>query len=437
MVCKTYSAVLQGMEAVTVQVETDARNGIPHMQMVGALASEAKEARERVRVAIENSGFRLTPKHITINLSPADLRKEGTSFDLAVAISILAAFGFIPEEKTEGCMFVGELSLDGKLNAVPGILPIARRAGKEGFHTLIVPEDNAMEAALQDKVAVYSMKSLFETASFLTSGVRNPPVTPVDFATMIKLGSGKGIEYEYDFKDIIGQEHAKRAMMIAAAGGHHLLMIGPPGSGKTALAQCMPSILPELSYEEMLELSEVYSVTGTLPKDQGFVSERPFRAPHHAATTVALMGGGRYARPGMVSQCHHGVLFLDELTEFRSDVLEALRQPLEEKKVTVARMNAAVTYPAAFQLVAAMNPCPCGYYPNTEKCHCLPYQIRRYTGKLSQPILDRIDILIEIFPVEFEKVRGKRKEMSSAEIRKKCVWQENDRRSALKIRKFD
>jgi len=417
--CKTYSAVLHGLEAVTVQVEADVRNGLPQLQMVGALASEAKEARERVRVAIENSGFRLQPKHITINLSPADLRKEGTSFDLATAVAILAAFGFIPEEQTKGCMFAGELSLDGNLNKVPGILPMAGLAAREGFKKIIVPIGNAVEAALQDGVPVYGMKNLQEVVSFLLEQHNIKPELHMSPELLKKRQRQRNREEEPDLRDIIGQSAAKRALMIAAAGGHHLLMIGPPGSGKTALAKCMPSLLPELSFEEMIQLSTIYSVSGKLKNDMGYVLKRPFQAPHHATTQSALLGGGRSAAPGLVSLCHHGVLFLDEFTEFKPEVLETLRQPLEEQEVTVSRLQATYTYPAAFQLVAAMNPCPCGYFPDRTRCNCSTQQIGRYTGKISQPILDRIDMMLEVFPVEYEKLRKKEEGESSEEIRKK------------------
>lgn len=316
-------------------------------------------------------------------------------------------------------MFAGELSLDGKLNKVPGILPIAGLASRGGFDKIIVPLGNVGEAALQGEIPVYGMKNLREVVAFLLGDLSGEPETPMSPILLKKIQKEHQKENTEDLKDIIGQNAAKRALMIAAAGGHHLLMIGPPGSGKTALAKCMPSLLPELSFEEMLNLSTIYSVSGKLKNEMEYVVKRPFQAPHHATTQTALLGGGRCATPGLVSLCHHGVLFLDEFTEFKPEVLETLRQPLEEQKVTVSRLHATYTYPAAFQLVAAMNPCPCGYYPDRTKCNCSPQQIRRYTGKISQPILDRIDMMIEVFPVEYEKIRKKEASETSESIREK------------------
>lgn len=417
MVCKAFSAALCGINAVMVQVEADVRNGLPAFQLVGALAAEAKEAKERVRVAMENAGFRLPPKHITVNLSPADIRKEGTAFDLPIAISVLAAFGYVSKEKLSNCILVGELSLDGRLNPVKGVLPMACLAKEEGAMQMLVPAENAEEASAAEGISVYGVHTLKEAADFLNGTENGKPAL---------LFSQKEEEKRQqcrrklpDFSDIIGQEAAKRALAIAAAGGHHLLMIGPPGSGKTALARCMPSILPEMEFAERLELSKIYSILGKLEQGAYLIKERPFLAPHHSATAAALIGGGRNSAPGIVSLCHHGVLFLDELPQFKQEVLESLRQPLEEHAVTVARLHASYTYPASFQLVAAMNPCLCGAYPDREKCRCTTQQIRQYIGKISQPMLDRMDMAIEVFPIEYERLRKESKGESSADIRRK------------------
>lgn len=418
MVCKAFSAALCGINAVMVQAEADVRNGLPAFQLVGALAAEAKEAKERVRVAMENAGFRLPPKHITINLSPADIRKEGTAFDLPIAISVLAAFGYISKEKLKNCILVGELSLDGKLNPVRGILPVACLAKEEGFKQILVPVQNAAEASVADGLSVYGVHTLKEAVDFFNGKDTGKSA----LSSLCKKNSNKSGQCGrqlLDFSDIIGQEAAKRALTIAASGGHHLLMIGPPGSGKTALARCMPSILPEMEFAEQLELSKIYSVLGKLEQGDHLIKERPFLAPHHAATVTALIGGGRNSAPGIVSLCHHGVLFLDEFPQFKQEVLESLRQPLEEHTVTVARLHASYTYPASFQLIAAMNPCLCGAYPDKEKCRCTTQQIRQYIGKISQPILDRMDMTIEVFPIKYERLRKEGKEESSAAIKKR------------------
>lgn len=413
MFCKAYSAVVAGIDAVTVQVETDVRNGLPAWYLVGTLASEAKEARERVRVAVENAGFRLPPKRITINLSPADLRKEGTSFDLAIAVSLLTAFGHLPTECLEHCLFTGEVSLDGKLNRVPGVLPMACRAAKEGFQTMLVPKGNEDEAEAVAGIRVYGMETLQEVVSFLKEGCLTAP--------RLKTEAKEPLQHRQtpcgDLSEILGQETAKRAMTIAAAGGHHLLFVGPPGSGKTALASRMVSILPKLEFEEQLEVSKIHSVSGMLEAGQGLVRHRPFFAPHHTTTATALAGGGRFSKPGIISRSHCGVMFLDELPEFKREALETLREPLEDHRITVARLHGTYCYPASFQLVAAMNPCPCGNYPDREKCHCTPAQIRGYLGKLSRPILDRIDMMVTVLPVEYHFLREHRKTEDSETIR--------------------
>lgn len=442
MFCKTYSAAVFGIEAVTVQVEADVRNGLPIWQMVGALASEAKEAKERVRVAIENSGFQLPPKHITINISPADIRKEGTSFDLAIAISLLAAFGLIPHEMLSNYMFTGELSLNGTLNKVNGVLPMACLACEEQFKEMIVPYENKKEACVLSNLMVHGMHTLLDVVNFLNGKESNQREQSGQIGVSIQginmqepsFSTTKQHEFleqtaiqkhkkdkNCDFADILGHSAAKRAMMIAAAGGHHLLLIGPPGSGKTALANCMASILPEMNFSEQLEVSKIHSVSGTLNKEDGLIKSRPFLAPHHTTTATTLAGGGRCSKPGVISQCHHGVLFLDEFPEFKKEVLETLREPLEEHKITVSRLYGTYQYPASFQLVAAMNPCLCGNYPNMERCRCTVNQIKQYIGRVSQPILDRIDITIEVFPVDYVTLKNQQKEESSEHIRKKVV----------------
>lgn len=425
MVCKAFSAALCGINAVTVQVEADVRNGLPAFQLVGALAAEAREAKERVRIAIENAGFKLPPKHITVNLSPADIRKEGTAFDLPIAISVLAAFGYVSNKKLKNCILTGELSLDGRLNPVKGVLPMACLAKEEGFAQMLVPLQNAPEASVVEKLSVYGMHTLKEAVDFLNGRkIEETAVQPV-LQELLNRGQERQAA---DFADIIGQEAAKRALTIAAAGGHHLLMIGPPGSGKTALARCMPSILPEMEFEERLELSKIYSVLGKLGQGAYLIKERPFLAPHHAVTTAALIGGGRNSAPGIVSLCHRGVLFLDEFPQFRQEVLETLRQPLEERMVTVARLHATYTYPASFQLIAAMNPCLCGAYPDREKCRCMPQQIRQYIGKISEPMLDRMDMTIEVLPVDYGSLRSSQREESSLQIRQRvCAARERQK----------
>lgn len=417
MVCKAFSAALCGINAVMVQVEADVRNGLPAFQLVGALAAEAKEAKERVRVAMENAGFRLPPKHITINVSPADIRKEGTAFDLPIAISVLAAFGYISKEKLKNCILIGELSLDGRLNPVKGVLPVACLAKEEGGMQMLVPAQNAAEASVAEGISVYGVHTLKEAVDFFNG--TDAGRTAVRFLQEEKGEKQQCGRQILDFSDIIGQEAAKRALTIAAAGGHHLLMVGPPGSGKTALARCMPSILPEMEFAERLELSKIYSVLGKLEQGAYLIKERPFFAPHHTTTAAALIGGGRNGTPGIVSLCHHGVLFLDELPQFKQEALESLRQPIEEHNVTVARLHASYTYPASFQLIAAMNPCLCGAYPDREKCRCTTQQIRQYIGKISQPMLDRMDMTIEVFPVEYERLRKEGKGESSSNIRKR------------------
>ena len=385
MICSVYSFSVSGIEASVIKVETDVSGGLPGLDLVGYLAGEVREARERVRVAIKNSGFYVPAKRITVNLSPADERKGGTGYDLPIAMGILCALEILPVEMTSGYGFVGELGLDGHVRGVSGILSCVYEAKRQGFHSVMIPAANLEEGALVEGIRVYGVDSLADAVRHFTGtgGTLAEPVLWEDAPE--EEGNG-------DFSKIRGQFLAKRAAEIAVAGMHNLLLMGPPGSGKTMLASRIPGIMPKLTFEESLELTKVYSVAGLLPASGGMMRNRPFRAPHHTATIPALAGGGRLPVPGEVSLATHGVLFLDEFPEFHRASIEVLREPLEEKHIHVARLNGNVVFPAKFMLVAAMNPCPCGYYPDRNRCSCTPDMIRRYQGKISRPILDRIDL---------------------------------------------
>src|SRR5215210_2560975 len=414
-VCRARSLSLFGIEALPVEVEVDVSSGLPGFSIVGLPDAAVQEARERVRVAISNSGYKFPTKKVIVNLAPANLRKEGPAFDLPIALGILAASGALAAGGLEGAGMVGELSLDGGLRGIKGALSMAEGARREGLARLLVPERDAPEAAAIGGVEVYGMRSLREAVEFL---VDSAGVCPAEAA----VEEGRPVEVGDDFADVAGQRYAKRALEVAAAGGHNLIMSGPPGSGKTMLARRMPGILPPLTMEERIEVTKVHSASGEGNGTR--VRRRPFRAPHHTVSTAGLAGGGSNPRPGEVSLAHHGVFFLDELPEFDRSVLEVLRQPLEDQRGTISRAAMTLTFPASFMLAAAMNPCPCGYFGDpTRECRCTPLQIQRYVGRVSGPLLDRIDIHIDVPAVRFKELseRSSPEGEDSSSIRERVI----------------